>query len=288
MTSLTTEPIYDSDSLNISLNDTVQLKMTRHQTRNSFNYVSTLPTTRQLWQTIYGKDDYLAYPKGDPGLVTEATYQEAYDFIGLLNDTIQQMNNANVLLSLPSVDEMSEILEKVRAGDYGYQIQQMKGFLVDTVDVYSTENMPLSDSRLAQLPENAEVRLRVGWMAADGKLQMIDVSQCPDSTGFFVKATPYQQAFKEKFGRYRKIEWLRCVKCGKVTHETIRRFVGRRLCRTLVSEQQSYPSSLLEFCDDLIELNEADKIQEKMEKAGFKFVESVLDSKTLLGESLRS
>ena len=103
--------------------------------------------------------------RSDPGFVTEATYQEVYNFIGLLNDTIQQISNANVLLSLPSVADMSEILKNVRAGDYGYHAQQMKGFFVDTIDVYSTENMPLSDSRLTQLPENTEVRLRVGWMA---------------------------------------------------------------------------------------------------------------------------
>ena len=287
LTSLKTEPIYDDDSLNITLNDTVQLKMARHRMHNTSNYISALPVTRRLWQTVYGNDDYLAYPKGDPGFVTEATYQEVYNFIGLLNDTIQQISNANVLLSLPSVAEMSEILKNVRAGDYGYQAQQMKGFFVDTVDVYSIENMPLNDSQLAQLPENSEVRLRVGWMSKDGKLQMIDISQCPDSTGFFVKAIPYQQVFNEKYGRYRTIEWFKCSKCGKVMFEATKRFIGRRLSRTLVTEQPSYPSNLLEFCDELIELNDADKIREKMEKAGFKFVESILDSKTLLGESLR-
>lgn len=286
-TSLTTEPIYDSDSLNIPLNDTIQLKTARHRTNNAFHYVSTTPATRQMWRTVYGADDYMAYHKDDQGLVTEATYQEAYNFIGLLNDTIQQISNANILLSLPSVAEMSEILDKVRAGDYGYQAQQMKGFFVDTVEVYSIEKVPLNDSRLAQLPENTEVRLRVGWMAADGKLQMIDSSQCPDSTGFFVKATPYQQAFKEVYGRYRKIEWFRCSKCGKVTHEAVKRFIGRRLCRTLVTKQQHYPYSLLEFCDELIELNDADKIQDEMEKAGFKFVKTIYDPKSLKGESLR-
>jgi hypothetical protein len=137
----------------------------------------------------------MGYPHGDSGLVTDATYQEACDFIGLLNDTVQQVSNANVLFSLPSLQEMRQLLVRVNAGELGLQAQQLKGFYVDSVEVKSEDN------------------LRVGVLTANDELKSVDVASTPDSIGFLIKAMPYRQVYKKSYGRYRTVIMRKCTKC---------------------------------------------------------------------------
>lgn len=214
-TMLSKVPEYNEDSLNISLNDSVQLKMGQWARRDTICYISTQPISRQLWKVVLGSDDFMGYPQGDDGLVTDATYQEAYDFIGLLNDTVQQVSNANVLFSLPSLQEMRQLLVRIKAGEFGLQAQQLKGFYVDSVEVYSDEN------------------LRVGVLTANGELKLVDVASTPDSIGFLVKAVPHQQVNKESSGRYRTVIMRKCTKCGKIEFVCSRNYLGRRLIKSL-------------------------------------------------------
>ena len=215
---LSKTPEYDEDSLNISLNDSVQLKMGQWVHRDTICYISSQPVSRQLWKVVLGSDDFMGYPQGDSGLVTDATYQEAYDFIGLLNDTVQQVSNANVLFSLPSLQEMRQLFVRVKAGELGLQAQQLKGFYVDSVEVKSEDN------------------LRVGVLTANDELKSVDVASTPDSIGFLIKAMPYRQVYKKSYGRYRTVIMRKCTKCSKIELVWSRNYLGRKSLKGLTNE----------------------------------------------------
>lgn len=210
-------PSYDKSTLTVKAED-IEHNMFRH----TFNgeephcYISQQPIDRQLWLAMNSDNNYLAFSAKDPGALNGVTYQEVYDLIDTLNIVVRDIQKLNVLLSLPSADEMKQLIAQQKVKFDTDPIQPLQAFYIDSIEVYDGKNRPVSDEKLATAPEGARVRVMVGRMNRSGAVEMVDVSTADATTGVVLKATPFstvKHLTHQEPGRFYVKYFRRCLRC---------------------------------------------------------------------------
>ncbi|WP_027454677.1 hypothetical protein [Xylanibacter brevis] len=225
-------PPYNEASIDLLL-DSTGIKMNRI---SEYTYISELPVSRKQWIDVNRYNNYLGFPKEDAGLLTGITYQEAFDFIEKLNSKDFGFN-FKIIFSLPSVDEMRQLLKKKQLNLDNYKVQEITSFYVDSIEVYDGKNRLVPADKLATAPEGAKLRIMVGRMDMDGQVKMVDIATYDDNTAFYLKAiTSEKHAIKTiaQPGKFYAIYFKWCRKCGMVEHVVENRFFNMRYHRTFV------------------------------------------------------
>lgn len=228
-----TLPPYNEASIDLLL-DSTNIEMTRI---NEYTYISELPISRQQWVDINRGNNYLGVSKEDIGLLTNVTYQEAFDFIKELNR--KDFNfNFKITFSLPSVDEMRQLLKKKQLNLEMYKVQQITSFYVDSIEVYDGKNRLVPAEKLATAPEGAKVRIMVGCMDLNGQVKMVDIATCSDNIAFYLKAITSEEHVIKTFvqhGKFYGIYSKKCRSCGKVEPVVENIFFNMRYHRPFIS-----------------------------------------------------
>ncbi len=227
-----TLPPYDEDSIDVLL-DSVNIEMNR---TSAYTYLSKLPVSRQQWLDVNRDNNYLGFLKEDAGLLTGVNYQEVFNFIEKLNRKDFDFK-FKITFSLPSADEMRQLLKKKQLNLEMYGVQQITSFYIDSIEIYDGKGRLVPAEKLATAPEGAKVRIMVGCMDMDGQVKMVDVATCSDNTAFYLKAiTSEEQAVRTvaQHGKFYGIYSRRCRKCGKVEPVVENLFSNRRYHRPFI------------------------------------------------------
>lgn len=206
---------YSGDSLNISLGDAM-VKMYEFD-HDAHIYMSPRPVSRQQWLAVNKDNNYMGISAEDTGLLNAVTYQEAYDFIEALNRRVREEQNVEMLFSLPTEDEMRQLIMSGQVKFEKGRVQEMTYFYVDSIEVYDGKGRQVTDQQLSTAPEGAKVRIMVGRMGQDGKVQMVDISTADQNTAFYLKAVTVdsKENVTVRRSRFYKTHYRRCQKCGK-------------------------------------------------------------------------
>jgi hypothetical protein len=180
-------------------------------------YMSPRPVSRQQWLAVNKDNNYMGISAEDTGLLNAVTYQEAYDFIEALNRRVREEQNVEMLFSLPTADEMRQLIMSGQVKFEKGRVQEMTYFYVDSIEVYDGKGRQVTDQQLSTAPEGAKVRIMVGRMGQDGKVQMVDISTADQNTAFYLKAVTVdsKENVTVRRSRFYKTHYRRCQKCGK-------------------------------------------------------------------------
>lgn len=236
----TGRPPYSDATLNIKVG-AADCSMFRHtfQGETAHCYISQQPVGRQLWLALNGDNNYLALSATDPGVLNEVTYQEVYDMIDTLNAVVRDSMNMNMLLTLPTADEMKQLIAQKKVRFDTDPVQKLTAFYVDSVEVYDGKDRLVPADKLATAPEGARLRVMVGRMTSSGEVEMVDSSTADATTGIVLKATPFSTLchhVKRTPGKYYVINLRQCKLCKKLEVTSENTFRNARYHRPLVDE----------------------------------------------------
>ena len=236
----TGRPPYSDATLNIKVG-AADCSMFRHtfQGETTHCYISQQPVGRQLWLALNGDNNYLALSATDPGVLNEVTYQEVYDMIDTLNAVVRDSMNMNMLLTLPTADEMKQLIAQKKVRFDTDPVQKLTAFYVDSVEVYDGKDRLVPADKLATAPEGARLRVMVGRMTSSGEVEMVDSSTADATTGIVLKATPFSTLchnVKRTPGKFYVVIYRQCKLCKKLEVTSENTFRNARYHRPLVDE----------------------------------------------------
>lgn len=232
-------PAYIDDSLYIEQQISL-VRLGEFDEVKGNKYAISEPVTRRLWLTLNADNNYIGFSSDDDAYLTGITYQEASDFIQQLNQMANDSLNLNMSFSMPSADEMRQLLS---LGLYSQviesEMQEISSFFVDSIAVYDGNKRLLTDEQLSTAPEGAKVRVDVAVMDVNGEIRMTDIKAADKSTALVLVATPFMLLSRQSTtipGRIHYDYWRKCGKCSKEERISENIFIDGRYHKTLVKD----------------------------------------------------
>ncbi|MBR0274909.1 MAG: hypothetical protein IJQ76_01685 [Prevotella sp.] len=216
-------------------------KMSKHtfDGQEGHCYISAEPVSRQLWLAVNKDNNYLGFDEKDPSLLNGISYQETYELIAWLNETISKEDRLKVLLSLPSPEEMQQLIKTGMVTFDTDPVQQITAFYIDSIQVFDGKDRQVPEEKLRTAPEGAKLRIMVGKMGADGQVQMVDIANPDPQTGIVLKASPSTSTYewtKTVSGKLYRLYFRQCTRCGKLEVVSENKFNNQRYHRSMTDD----------------------------------------------------
>lgn len=224
----------DVDTLRIKMGET-EITLIK---RDGLFFTDSL-ASRQLWLALNKDNNYLGISKTDRGKLNNVNYQEAYDLIEKISERANKEKGISMNFSLPTPDEMHQLLKDSIVKPVTQRAQNITTFFVDSIEVYDGKGRKLTKEQLSTAPEGAKVKVLVGKMGIDGKVEMVDISTIDKSTGFILKGEPNEPKAERKIVTTTKFYHTykrQCVRCGLTENIRENVFRNMRYHRPLIND----------------------------------------------------